>query len=116
MCYQVVSFVLDRHYEFKGDDNFATLLTFAQEQELGQQLQWGARHLDIRVSYCEEKYEMVMRKVLMRLDSLCSSNNPGEVLARSRSFQGASSLRRVGVGEKISVQHAGHRPLSRQHE
>ena len=52
--------MIDRHYEFKGDDNFATLLTFAQEQELGQQLQWGARHLDIRVSYCKTNEFMVL--------------------------------------------------------
>ena len=54
--FTIESFMICRHYEFKGDDNFATLLTFAQEQELGQQLQWGARHLDIRVSYCKKTY------------------------------------------------------------
>ena len=53
--------MIDRHYEFKGDDNFATLLTFAQEQELGQQLQWGARHLDIRVSYCKTKMFFILK-------------------------------------------------------
>ena len=52
---------IDRHYEFKGDDNFATLLTFAQEQSLGQQLQWGARHLDIRISYCEKSIQIQIK-------------------------------------------------------
>ena len=42
-----------RYYEFVGDENFATLLTYAQGESLELQLQFGARHLDIRVAYCE---------------------------------------------------------------
>ncbi len=42
-----------RYYEGAGDDNLITLATFAQEESLEQQLQWGVRVLDIRLGFCK---------------------------------------------------------------
>ena len=42
-----------KYYEFRGDENFASQLTFTQDEELGLQLQWGVRALDMRIAYCE---------------------------------------------------------------
>ncbi len=47
------SLEISRSYGGAGDDNLITLATFAQEENLEQQLQWGSRVLDIRIGYCK---------------------------------------------------------------
>lgn len=42
-----------QQYQGSGDQNFASSLVYAQEEDLQVQLQYGVRYLDIRVGYCE---------------------------------------------------------------